>query len=239
MQHNTEASQFVLNSSGTFFLGNRTRYQWLLLFTRRSWFLPCFLALRFLIKCGSFCIAAAVHRLSRARQVQEAKNRMVSKLHDILKPFLLRRVKSDVETCLPPKREIVLYAPRTSKQLEIEKKLVNKTLIREIQEQLASKSGRSALPRTANLPLKHLDAFQRLIVSVIGHPKIHHVPFHQSCADSSFAHLCNNSNANHTCMQYVNPPAIPTMRRTEQLSHTSLRACTFYLLLHYILRTDC
>lgn len=81
--------------------------------------------------------------------MQEAKNRMVSKLHDILRPFLLRRVKSDVETSLPPKREIVLYAPLTAKQLEIEKKLVNKTLISEVQAQLASKSGRSTLPSTA------------------------------------------------------------------------------------------
>jgi ATP-dependent DNA helicase len=68
---------------------------------------------------------------------------MVTKLHHILKPFLLRRVKSDVETSLPPKREIILYARLTSKQLEIEHKLVDKTLITEIQEQVASKSGRS------------------------------------------------------------------------------------------------
>ena len=70
---------------------------------------------------------------------------MVSKLHDILKPFLLRRVKADVETSLPPKREIVLYAPLTATQLEIEKKLVDKTLISEIQAQQKS-GGRSACP---------------------------------------------------------------------------------------------
>ena len=70
---------------------------------------------------------------------------MVSKLHDILKPFLLRRVTSDVETSLPPKREIVLYAPLTAKQLEIEKKLVDKTLVSEIQAQ-QKKGGRSACP---------------------------------------------------------------------------------------------
>lgn len=74
--------------------------------------------------------------------LQEAKNRMVSKLHDILKPFLLRRVKADVETSLPPKREIVLYAPLTATQLDIEKKLVNKTLISEIQAQ-QKRGGRS------------------------------------------------------------------------------------------------
>ena len=36
---------------------------------------------------------------------------MVSKLHNILKPFLLRRVKADVEQSLPAKQEIILCAP--------------------------------------------------------------------------------------------------------------------------------
>ena len=35
---------------------------------------------------------------------------MVEKLHGILKPFLLRRLKGDVETNLPRKKEILLYA---------------------------------------------------------------------------------------------------------------------------------
>jgi SNF2 family DNA or RNA helicase len=92
---------------------------------------------------------------------------MVSKLHDILKPFLLRRVKSDVETSLPPKREIVLYAPLTSNQLEIEKKLVNKTLISEIQEQLASKSGRSTVLCTVFRPLLHCNPFCHLKIHML------------------------------------------------------------------------
>lgn len=52
--------------------------------------------------------------LSKDRQ----KN-LVTSLHAILKPFLLRRVKADVETSLPKKREYVLYAPLTQTQREL------------------------------------------------------------------------------------------------------------------------
>ncbi|CAE6471071.1 unnamed protein product [Rhizoctonia solani] len=41
------------------------------------------------------------------------------KLHAILKPFLLRRLKVDVVTDLPPKKEYVLYAPLTSEQKDL------------------------------------------------------------------------------------------------------------------------
>ncbi|BFZ61494.1 Putative ATPase [Saitoella coloradoensis] len=45
---------------------------------------------------------------------------VVSSLHSILKPFLLRRMKVDVlGDSLPPKREYLLYAPLTKKQNEI------------------------------------------------------------------------------------------------------------------------
>ncbi|KZT65643.1 hypothetical protein DAEQUDRAFT_768699, partial [Daedalea quercina L-15889] len=44
---------------------------------------------------------------------------IIHKLHSILKPFLLRRLKSDVETSLPPKKEYVLYAPLSERQREL------------------------------------------------------------------------------------------------------------------------
>lgn len=53
---------------------------------------------------------------------------MVSKLHALLKPFLLRRIKSDVENSLPPKKEIVLYASMTDKQKEFNDQLRDRTL---------------------------------------------------------------------------------------------------------------
>lgn len=53
---------------------------------------------------------------------------MVSKLHDILKPFMLRRVKSEVESSLPGKMEVILYAPMTPHQQQLNKQLLDNTL---------------------------------------------------------------------------------------------------------------
>lgn len=53
---------------------------------------------------------------------------VVTKLHRLLKPFMLRRMKADVEICLPRKQEILLYAPMTEEQQKINKQLLDKTL---------------------------------------------------------------------------------------------------------------
>lgn len=50
---------------------------------------------------------------------EDRQKNLVTSLHAILKPFLLRRVKADVETALPKKREYVLYAPLTQTQREL------------------------------------------------------------------------------------------------------------------------
>jgi ATP-dependent DNA helicase len=42
--------------------------------------------------------------------LEQRKNQTVTKLHEILRPFLLRRIKRDVLTDLPPKKEVVVYA---------------------------------------------------------------------------------------------------------------------------------
>jgi SNF2 family DNA or RNA helicase len=44
---------------------------------------------------------------------------LIHKLHEILRPFLLRRLKADVERSLPPKKEYVLYAPLSRRQHEV------------------------------------------------------------------------------------------------------------------------
>lgn len=59
---------------------------------------------------------------------KEQRNSVISKLHSILKPFLLRRVKTDVETSLPGKLEVVLYAKMTDRQIDVNKQLAEKTL---------------------------------------------------------------------------------------------------------------
>ena len=67
---------------------------------------------------------------------KERQQRTIASFHAILKPFLLRRVKSDVETNLPKKREYILYAPLTS----IQKDLYRKIKDNEIREYLEEKA---------------------------------------------------------------------------------------------------
>ncbi|KAF8321161.1 hypothetical protein DL93DRAFT_2051820, partial [Clavulina sp. PMI_390] len=50
---------------------------------------------------------------------QDHTHRIITSLHGILKPFLLRRLKSDVEHKLPPKKEYILYAPLTRPQVDL------------------------------------------------------------------------------------------------------------------------
>ncbi|CAM0875082.1 unnamed protein product [Alopecurus aequalis] len=52
---------------------------------------------------------------------------VVSKLHAILRPFLLRRMKEDVEHMLPRKKEIIIYANMTEHQKQIQNHLVEQT----------------------------------------------------------------------------------------------------------------
>lgn len=53
---------------------------------------------------------------------------VITKLHSILKPFLLRRVKSDVENSLPGKKELILYAEMTQQQRDFNEELRQNTL---------------------------------------------------------------------------------------------------------------
>lgn len=49
----------------------------------------------------------------------QKKQELVKKIHLVLQPLLLRRIKADVEHMLPRKREYVLYAPMTEQQTEL------------------------------------------------------------------------------------------------------------------------
>jgi ATP-dependent DNA helicase len=42
--------------------------------------------------------------------IEERKNQTVTKLHEILRPFLLRRIKLDVLSEMPPKKEVIVYS---------------------------------------------------------------------------------------------------------------------------------
>ena len=52
----------------------------------------------------------------------------MSKLHNLLRPFLLRRLKSDVESSLPAKAEIVLYSHMSADQKRLNEQLCDRTV---------------------------------------------------------------------------------------------------------------
>ena len=85
--------------------------------------------------------------MSRDRQ-----RRTIASLHAILKPFLLRRVKNDVETNLPKKREYILYAPMTTEQQEIYKKIQTDDIRAYLEEKAIERIG----GRVSNLTVKNL-----------------------------------------------------------------------------------
>ncbi|XP_072247710.1 lymphoid-specific helicase isoform X2 [Leuresthes tenuis] len=60
--------------------------------------------------------------------VAERERNILSMLHQILTPFLLRRLKSDVTLEVPPKKELIVYAPLTAKQEAFYTAVVNKTI---------------------------------------------------------------------------------------------------------------
>ncbi|CAN0382243.1 unnamed protein product [Hapterophycus canaliculatus] len=47
---------------------------------------------------------------------KEAKEQIIHQLHKILRPFMLRRLKADVEKSLPPKTETILYVGKCRRQ---------------------------------------------------------------------------------------------------------------------------
>lgn len=59
---------------------------------------------------------------------QEEEKKVVASLREILKPFMLRRVKTDVCLEIPPKKEIIVYAPLTELQRDLYKAVLNRDL---------------------------------------------------------------------------------------------------------------
>lgn len=61
-----------------------------------------------------------------AEQSQSKDQEVIERLHKVLRPFLLRRVKSDVAKDLPPKTEVKLYVKMSPLQREWYKKILTK-----------------------------------------------------------------------------------------------------------------
>ncbi|EXJ95127.1 hypothetical protein A1O1_00246 [Capronia coronata CBS 617.96] len=87
-------------------------------------------------------------------KMSKRKNNLVSTMHAILKPFLLRRVKSDVESSLPKKREYILYAPLTSEQKDLYREILSGTSRSYLEDKavarIEARSRTGSLKRKAN-----------------------------------------------------------------------------------------
>lgn len=82
------------------------------------------------------------------------KGSIVSSLHAILKPFLLRRLKVDVEKDLPPKKEYLLYAPLTQQQKDIYQAIVSRNIRQYLVDKRSGKDeeGEQAVEEAINGP---------------------------------------------------------------------------------------
>ncbi|KAJ5833826.1 SNF2-related protein [Penicillium riverlandense] len=91
-----------------------------------------------------FDFSSVLDNRGQADLIERRKRNLVTTMHAILKPFLLRRLKTDVETSLPKKREYILYAPLTAEQKDLYREILNGTgrqyLEGQAFERLAAKS---------------------------------------------------------------------------------------------------
>jgi len=71
----------------------------------------------------------------------DEKNKLISQLHKILRPFMLRRLKADVEKSLPPKHETILFTGMSAMQ----KKLYRDILIRDYEAIQGTSGSRTAI----------------------------------------------------------------------------------------------
>ena len=93
---------------------------------------------------------------------EERQQYLVKSLHAVLKPFLLRRVKTDVESLMPKKREYVLYAPLTPMQRELYQAILDGTSRSYLEDKaverlsigLSSRAGTPLSTRSNNNSLK-------------------------------------------------------------------------------------
>lgn len=74
--------------------------------------------------------------------LEQRKNQTVSKLHEILRPFLLRRIKVDVLSEMPPKKEVIVYSG-ISKLQEGYADLIDKGTLRDSLLKQGIQDGRS------------------------------------------------------------------------------------------------
>ncbi|OJD16416.1 hypothetical protein AJ78_03403 [Emergomyces pasteurianus Ep9510] len=97
-----------------------------------------------------FDFSSVLDTRGQKQVVERRKRNLVSTMHAILKPFLLRRVKTDVETSLPKKREYVLYAPLTPEQKDLYLEIMNGSSRAYLEEKAAERiNARNGTPKSS------------------------------------------------------------------------------------------
>ena len=69
---------------------------------------------------------------------RQKRNDVLTKLHNVLRPYMLRRLKGDVDIGIPPKREVVVYCPMTKMQRELYQHAIDGTLAKTVKERQGS-----------------------------------------------------------------------------------------------------
>eukprot|EP00094_Tigriopus_californicus_P007060 TCALIF_06798-PA protein Name:"Similar to Ino80 Putative DNA helicase Ino80 (Drosophila melanogaster)" AED:0.17 eAED:0.18 QI:0/0/0/0.75/1/0.87/8/0/1427 len=82
---------------------------------------------------------------SSAENKSQVDEKQISRLHMILKPFMLRRIKKDVENELTDKVEVLMYCPLTIRQKLLYMGLKRKIRIEDLLQGLGSQSQNSTL----------------------------------------------------------------------------------------------
>ncbi|KAI9217142.1 SNF2 family N-terminal domain-containing protein [Blastocladiella britannica] len=77
--------------------------------------------------------------LDRARILtMQMTNQLVTKMHAVLSPFMLRRIKADVNLALPPKKELVVVTPLSQEQSDMFLAIKSKTFPDHMDAQFAA-----------------------------------------------------------------------------------------------------
>ena len=78
---------------------------------------------------------------------EQSKRRMIGQLHKLLRPFMLRRLKVDVEKSLPPKTETILFIPLSEVQKQVYKQILLRDLdvLNQSNRDKHENSGRTAI----------------------------------------------------------------------------------------------
>eukprot|EP01117_Protostelium_nocturnum_P010342 TRINITY_DN3719_c0_g1_i1.p1 TRINITY_DN3719_c0_g1~~TRINITY_DN3719_c0_g1_i1.p1 ORF type:complete len:775 (+),score=358.94 TRINITY_DN3719_c0_g1_i1:113-2437(+) len=115
---------------------------------------------------------------------EEERDQIIGKLHTILRPFLLRRVKADVKLGLPSKHEKVVYIPLSDLQKSYYKAIVAKNL-----EELLSEKARKQIKNSGS----SLQNILMQLRKVCNHPYLFEWPEDQNGEDIIDENLVKSS----------------------------------------------